>query len=335
MIGHDDKVCVAKDKDLQAGEVKNNQYGTWLRASPVKAFRRSETRKELSPEISSSDKGSHGHPRISGSDLLKTGISGGDKYGRRRLDWEANSGREVILGVNEGVDDKDGHLFPMQDRSVGNHASSRCGKQNSNSGNKISNSENSNSGDLMKGNKNYVGYGMESNESAGLVDVEVNWKSNNIEFMTEDQRQEWEVAERNLARVEGLNESWLAEKCTTFSSQASESVTLRTIRRRGKPQGSLSKANKNRLHVKPKEGALYSKGINPSLAEEATKIGRKWKVVEGVLSIDGEDIEVTSPMKKQRIDMGEVTKDLDSTMVDSGHFVTVEVASRVWPQVDK
>ncbi|KAG5524447.1 hypothetical protein RHGRI_031191 [Rhododendron griersonianum] len=55
LVGHDDKACMLKYNESKAGIMKVNQYGVWLRASPVKApFKKKfEGRSEGSPAESS------------------------------------------------------------------------------------------------------------------------------------------------------------------------------------------------------------------------------------------------------------------------------------------
>lgn len=76
-----------KYNEAKAGILKENQYGVWLRASPVKglAKKRSDGRSE--PSVAESSMAGMGKKEIENSarDLHDHAKSGGFEFGRRRI----------------------------------------------------------------------------------------------------------------------------------------------------------------------------------------------------------------------------------------------------------
>ncbi|KAG5521220.1 hypothetical protein RHGRI_033692 [Rhododendron griersonianum] len=94
LVGHDDKACILKYNEAKAGIMKVNQYGVWLRASPVKApFKKKfEGRLEGSPaESSATARASHAGTEDYTRDLHNPANSGVFKFGMRRLKWDSNN----------------------------------------------------------------------------------------------------------------------------------------------------------------------------------------------------------------------------------------------------
>lgn len=102
LVGHDDKACILKYNEAKAGIMKVNQYGVWLRASPVKApFKKKfESRSEVSPaESSATRRASHEGTEDYTRDLHNPANSGVFKFGMRRLQWDSNNVEADIRGV--------------------------------------------------------------------------------------------------------------------------------------------------------------------------------------------------------------------------------------------
>lgn len=211
--------------------------------------------------------------------------SGGDIYGKKKLAWETLSGGVLMLEDNGVFKDKSWQRLSTLERNDPQLVRPRDGNKNSIS-DKLTSGPTTNGptvGDYGAV-KTMNSSGNNNNDTMGLVDVDVHWSSNNIEYLPEEQRQAREVAEKELARAEGLNEAWLAKNSITLPSHVVEADTLRTQRRRGRPLGGSSTVAKGKLHVKSKEGGLSSKSTSPSLAGVASKVGRKRKGGEGALS---------------------------------------------------
>ncbi|KAH7838942.1 hypothetical protein Vadar_032999 [Vaccinium darrowii] len=121
IVGHDDKACVLKYKDSKSAVIKDNQYGAWLKASPVKipARRRMEEGPDFSQSASSAAE----------MDKERSGNNGSDKVleGVMQLGLSENlgpiGGKRSILGpdkaqsveVNDGLPkgmDVDTHTQP-------------------------------------------------------------------------------------------------------------------------------------------------------------------------------------------------------------------------------
>ncbi|KAH7862150.1 hypothetical protein Vadar_000729 [Vaccinium darrowii] len=103
VVGHDDRACLGKYNDMKAGILKENQYGGWLKASPVKASfrRRAEKRPEYPSAESSADGICFGKAKDYGKDLHNPGNSGEFKSRRRQLLWE--SAAKIDENKPEGV----------------------------------------------------------------------------------------------------------------------------------------------------------------------------------------------------------------------------------------
>ncbi|KAH7836856.1 hypothetical protein Vadar_006514 [Vaccinium darrowii] len=79
VVGHEEKMCIEKCNDFGAGVFRDNQYGAWLKASPIKpqGRRRSEGSSEFcSTEESFSDGVGKGKSVNSGTDLQDPGDNG-------------------------------------------------------------------------------------------------------------------------------------------------------------------------------------------------------------------------------------------------------------------
>ncbi|KAE9467037.1 hypothetical protein C3L33_01055, partial [Rhododendron williamsianum] len=101
IVGHDDKACMLKYNEAKAGILKENQYGIWLRASPVKgsAKKRSDGWSESSSAESSRAETGQKEAEISARDLRDPTKSGVFEFGRRRIQWESyNAITEVGVG---------------------------------------------------------------------------------------------------------------------------------------------------------------------------------------------------------------------------------------------
>ncbi|KAF7140800.1 hypothetical protein RHSIM_Rhsim06G0055700 [Rhododendron simsii] len=103
LVGHDDKACMLKYNESKAGIMKVNQYGVWLRASPVKApFKKKfEGRPEgLPAESSATERTSQEGTEDSARDLHYPANPGVFNFGRRRLQWDSNNVDADITGGN-------------------------------------------------------------------------------------------------------------------------------------------------------------------------------------------------------------------------------------------
>ncbi|KAE9466937.1 hypothetical protein C3L33_01156, partial [Rhododendron williamsianum] len=101
LVGHDDKACMLKYNESKAGIMKVNQYGVWLRASPVKApFKKKfEGRSEGSPaESSATARASQERTEDYGRDFHNPTNSGVFKFGMRRLQWDSDNVEADIRG---------------------------------------------------------------------------------------------------------------------------------------------------------------------------------------------------------------------------------------------
>ncbi|KAH7855337.1 hypothetical protein Vadar_023843 [Vaccinium darrowii] len=107
VVGHDDRACMMKYNDTKAGCVKENQYGGWLRASPVKipGRKRPEGRLDSSPAESSADRNSFGNAGDYGKDVHVPTKSGEVKKGRRQLQWESvtKDGENRVVGLGQTI----------------------------------------------------------------------------------------------------------------------------------------------------------------------------------------------------------------------------------------
>ncbi|KAH7845606.1 hypothetical protein Vadar_004013 [Vaccinium darrowii] len=99
VVGHDDKVCMEKYNDSKGGQVKENQYGAWLKASPVKAppHRPSEDKSDFSPEMSSSEKAGKGRSENQGEDIRNPGDLGVLKNGSERVQRDSHQSKDWSL----------------------------------------------------------------------------------------------------------------------------------------------------------------------------------------------------------------------------------------------
>lgn len=324
LIGHDDKVCVDKDKDLQAGCLRENQFGAWLRASPVKAFRRTGGRRDSPPDASSSDGDIYGNPLFSGGDKRNPGLHGVTKTVRKQIEW----GSLPTSSENQGDDSAKSNKVAENNSSSSNHRSGALQKR---SGNVLGPGLNSGVGQEV-GLSSDSGVGQAVPIPTDLVDVEIQWKSFNPDSLTEGQLSSWEAAEQELARNEDINEAIIPPVPLTFSSQRKGNDSTRDSETKGSTERNAARVNNRRLHVKPKEGVLQSKGIIPSLAGISSKAGGKRKFSVNPVYGNGSEVEVTSPAKKARHGVIESQEGGDFIMAESGLMDTVGVASRDWPQ---
>ncbi|KAF7143851.1 hypothetical protein RHSIM_Rhsim05G0174100 [Rhododendron simsii] len=106
IVGHDDKACLLKYNEAKAGILKENQYGVWLRASPVKgsAKKRSDGRSEASAAESSMAAMGQKETENSARDMHDPAKSGSFGFGRRRIQWDSYNAPVAEVGV--------GHLGP-------------------------------------------------------------------------------------------------------------------------------------------------------------------------------------------------------------------------------
>ncbi|KAH7850906.1 hypothetical protein Vadar_004457 [Vaccinium darrowii] len=93
VVGHDDHACMVKHHEVKAGVMKENQYGGWLRASPVKLppRRRGEGQPDTSPAESSAERSDFGMFDDHGNDLHDPRKSGNFVKGKPQLLGELNS----------------------------------------------------------------------------------------------------------------------------------------------------------------------------------------------------------------------------------------------------
>ncbi|KAH7851087.1 hypothetical protein Vadar_007104 [Vaccinium darrowii] len=119
-VGHDDKACVQKHNDSKAEGVKDNQYGAWLKASPVKipAKRQSE-----GPEISPSESSS------AGVDKERTVIHGNDKvYSRKGGNLKSAKG-QIVWNPNDLENNSPDLVMLGQDTGLGRQVQAKIGDQ--------------------------------------------------------------------------------------------------------------------------------------------------------------------------------------------------------------
>lgn len=109
IVGNDDRGCIEKYNDTEKGLACKNQYGAWLKASPIKALarQRAEGRPEYaSPTASSSEETDLERSMYRGEDNRNPGKLGVFENGSKRIVWGSvqkgnfRSGAD-IMGSND------------------------------------------------------------------------------------------------------------------------------------------------------------------------------------------------------------------------------------------
>ncbi|KAH7836080.1 hypothetical protein Vadar_032512 [Vaccinium darrowii] len=101
VVGHDDRACMIKNQEAKDGIVKEDQYGGWMKASPVKLppRRRAEGRPEYSSVESSAERSSFGKSEDHGHDLHDARKSGDSERGKRQLQWDSNKEEDARMAL--------------------------------------------------------------------------------------------------------------------------------------------------------------------------------------------------------------------------------------------